>query len=112
METIQKLWELQQDSILAMTKLAAKLEGERALEATAILKDMRQAEEVARNRMFVLQVWRKYNYKASNKLDRKKNGNFDDPDLAKVLEDREKKVEKDKRDADCSRSLTPNKAKR
>jgi hypothetical protein len=46
----------------------------------------------------VLQVWRKYDQETADKFARRKDGEFLDPDLAKVLEDQEKRTDRAKRE--------------
>jgi hypothetical protein len=46
----------------------------------------------------VLQVWRKYDQETADKFARRKAGEFLDPDLAKVLEDQEKRTDRAKRE--------------
>ena len=112
METVQQILEPQQDAIIGLAKLTAKLEGENKAEATAQLESFRKAEELLRNRLYILHIWRKYDYETASKLHKKKNGEYNDPDLEKILEDKEKREEKIKRDKERARSLTPNTPKR
>ena len=90
--------EPQQDAILSLAKLASELEGEQLAAANSSLEGFRKSDKELRNRLFILQVWRKFDYQTANKLAQKKAGEYEDPDLAKVLEDREKAKEKEKRD--------------
>lgn len=85
-----------QDAVLKLVKLAAKLSGEDQNAANSVLEDIRQSEKALRDRLFVLQVWRKYDYETADKMARKKAGEYDDPDLAKVLEEKQKREEKAK----------------
>ena len=112
METVQQILEPQQDSIIQLAKLTAKLEGDNKAEATASLEGLRKAEELLRNRLYILQIWRKFDYETANKLHKKKNGKYNDPDLEKILEDRDKREEKNKRERERARSVTPNKPKK
>ena len=115
METVQKVMEPQQDAILVLAKLASGLEGEKLADAKSSLEGIRKSDKLLRERLFVLQVWRKYDYQTAHKLAAKKAGEYEDPDLTKILEDREKAKEKDKRElqrareAQRSRSFTPTK---
>lgn len=99
MEAIQKAMEPQQDAILALKRLAAVLEGANLATANESLAGFRKSDKELRNRLYVLQVWRKYDYQTAHKLAQKKAGEFEDPDLVKILEDREKAKEKEKREA-------------
>ena len=47
----------------------------------------------------------KFDYQTANKLAQKKAGEYEDPDLAKVLEDREKAKEREKRDEKRAREV-------
>ena len=60
--------------------------------------ELRKAENELRQRLFVCQVAKRYGWEDANKMARRKGGEYDDPELAKVLEEREKKEEKAKRD--------------
>ena len=91
MESIQRALEPMQDAILAFVKLEAKLEGALQQEAKASLADFRKSETELRERLFVCQVAKKYGWEDANKMARRKAGEFEDPDLTKVLEEREKK---------------------
>jgi hypothetical protein len=48
------------------------------------------------SRFFVLQVWRKYDHQTLHKLAQKKAGEYQDPDLVKILLDREKLKEQER----------------
>ena len=63
-------------------------------ELNASFEELRKADKELRERLFVLQVARKFDWDAANKMARRKAGDYDDPELAKVLEEREKKEEK------------------
>ena len=73
-------------------------------EMNSSLEELRKADKELRERLFVLQVARKYDWDAANKMARRKAGEYDDPELTKVLEEREKKEEKAKRSRDKERS--------
>ena len=95
-----------------MLKLVAKLEGDTKAEAAVCVEEIKKAEEIVRNRLLILQLWRKYDYDTANRVAKKKNGEYEDPDVTKVLEDRDKREEKAKRERERSKSLTPYKPKR
>jgi hypothetical protein len=73
-------------------------------EMNAGLEELRKADKELRERLFVLQVARKYDWDAANKMARRKAGEFDDPELTKVLEERERKEEKAKRNREKEKS--------
>ena len=114
METVQKVLEPQQDAILRMAKLEAVLNEGNKTEAAAVLLDMRLVDKTLRERLFILQVWKKFDYETAHKVSRKKAGDYADPELSKVLEEREKREEKQKRDRERERahSSTPYNNKR
>jgi hypothetical protein len=115
LETIQRSIEPLQDAILRLSKVAATVTNEATLqEINASLDEFRKTDKELRERLFVVQVARKYDWEAANKMARRKAGAFNDPELTKVLEEREKKEEKAKRikEKERSRSLTPSHFKR
>ena len=91
LEAIQKVILPSQNAILALVKLTAKLKDEEKTEADLILTEQRKADQDLRNRLFVLQVWRRYNQETADKFQRRTAGEFLDDDLAKCLEEREKR---------------------
>ena len=98
LQTIQSTIEPLQDAIMKIADVASTTTEEGTLaKLNTSLEEMRKAEKELRDRLFVLQVAKKYDWEAANKMARRKAGEYDDPDLAKVLEEREKKEEKDKR---------------
>ncbi len=58
----------------------------------------------------MIQIAKKYDWDSANKMARRKAGEYDDPDLSKVLEEREKKEEKAKKEK--AKLATTLKAKR
>ena len=101
MESIQKALEPLQDAILNLIKEAAKLENDPLGPALA---DLRKSELELRDRLFICQVAKKYGWEDATKMARRKAGEFEDPELTKVLEEREKKNEKAKRDEDRAKA--------
>jgi hypothetical protein len=95
MESIQRAIEPLQDAILKFVKAMAALENNPLAD---VLADLRKSEKELRDRLFICQVAKKYEWEAAGKMARRKAGEFDDPELAKVLEEQEKKLEKAKRD--------------
>ena len=82
MESIQKALEPLQDAILNLIKEAAKLENDPLGPALA---DLRKSELELRDRLFICQVAKKYGWEDATKMARRKAGEFEDPELAKVL---------------------------
>lgn len=105
LEAVQKALLPLQDSILALAKLIATLDADKGKpEAQAVLANLRKTDESLRDRLFILQVWRKYDHETADRLARTKAGEFLDPDLAKVLDDRQKRLDKEKREKEKERS--------
>ena len=80
-----------------MVTSAATLQDENLANLNDFLGSARKCEAQLSARLFVLQVARKFGWENANKMSRPKAGDYDDPDLAKVLEEQEKKDEKAKR---------------
>ena len=111
LETIQRSLEPLQDGILRLAALATTTTAEADLrELNAGLVELRKSDKELRERLFVIQVAKKYDWEAANKMARRKAGEFDDPELSKVLEEREKIEEKAKKEK--ARLATSFKAKR
>jgi transcription antitermination factor NusG len=53
--------------------------------------------------LYVLKVWRKYDQEMAEKLARRKVGKFEDPELTKVLAEREKELDREKREREKDR---------
>ena len=99
LETIQKSIEPLQDGILRLSAIAAATTNEASLrELDSSLEEFRKSEREMRERLFVIQVAKKYDWEAANKMARRKAGEYDDPELAKVLEEREKRDEREKKE--------------
>ena len=115
MDTIKKTIEPLQDAILRLANLASTTTAANALtELNSSLGELRKADKELRERLFVVQVAHRYDWDAANKVARRKAGEYDDPELTKVIEEREKKEEKAKRgrEKERSRPFTPSHAKR
>ena len=56
METIQRMVEPLQDSILSQAKLEATLEGDKKAQATETLMGIRAVDKSMRDRLYILQV--------------------------------------------------------
>ena len=107
LESLQKALEPLQNLILRLDKVAAKAKDEQLTEVNICLTDARKTDEEMRARLFVLQVARKYDLATAHKMSRRKAGEYDDPDLAKVLEENEKREDKLKRDRERAKSQSP-----
>ena len=84
-----------QDAILRLAQYAASVAEEAPLAVMhATLEEMRKADKELRDRLFILQVAKKFDWETANKMARQKAGEYEDPELAKVLEEKEKKEEK------------------
>ena len=111
LETIQKSIEPLQDGILGLLAVASLITNEAHLQALNVnLDSVRKAEKELRDRLFMIQIAKKYDWEAANKMARRKAGEYDDPELSKVLEEREKKEEKEKKEK--AKLATSMKAKR
>lgn len=99
LETIQRSIEPLQDAVLRLATLAATTTDVPSLTAiNTSLEELRKTDKELRERLFVIQVAKKYDWEAANKMARRKAGEYDDPELSKVLEEREKKEEKAKKE--------------
>lgn len=96
LEATQKVLLSVQNTILALVQLITKLHEANKTVAREVLKELQNADVSMRERLFILQVWRKYDQDTADKLSRRKAGEFLDPELAKVLEER-KKIDRKKR---------------
>jgi len=98
LEATQKALIPVQNDIISLSKLIAKISAPLKVEGDGVLAEFRKPDESMRDRLFVLQVWRCYDHDTADKLDRVKAGEFLDLDLAKVLESREKRLDREKRE--------------
>ena len=76
------------------------------------LAEFRKSDESMRDRLCVLQVWHTYDQETADKLARRKAGEFLDPELAKVLEEREKKMDREKREREREKERHGSRSKR
>ena len=113
LEATQKATLPLQNGILALVKLTATLtkDTEKAA-ANATLVDLRKADEVHRDRLFVLQVWKHFDHETADSMARFKAGEYLDPDLNKALAKREKRLEREKREKDREEERSHNEPKR
>jgi len=91
-----------QNSIITLRPLAARLTAENKAAADAVLTELRKMDESNRDRLFILQVWRKHGQDAADSLARRKAGEYLDPDLSQVLEDQAKKRERGEKEKERS----------
>ena len=70
---------------LALVKHIPKLSEVNRGNANGVMNEFKKDDEPMRARLFVLQVWRKYDQETAEKLARRKAGEFLDPELAKVF---------------------------
>ncbi len=104
LETIQKALLSLQNGIIESSRIIGRLPaGRDRREAESAMAEFRKADESMRDRLFVLQVWRRYDQKTADKLARMKAGEFLDPELAKILEEREKRHDRDRREREKER---------
>ncbi len=85
------------ESVSLIARMAAGAEKDLA---NAALGEFRKAHELMRGRLFILQVWRKYDNATADKVSRRKAGELLDPDLAKVIEENDKRDAKREREKD------------
>ena len=112
LEALQKSLHPIQEGILQLEKAVAALPQDKQGDTKAALATIKKADVVLRERLFVLQVWRKYDQETAEKLARRKAGEFEDPELTKVLDEREKRLEREKREREKDRERFRNPAKR
>lgn len=94
-----------QNGILGSLRLIATMEqGANKTAAKDVLAEFRKAHELMRHRLFILTIWRKFDYATADKVARRKAGEYLDADLAKVLEERDKREIKREREKDKDRS--------
>lgn len=113
MEATQKTLFPLQNGILASAALISKLPPDATTrEAGGILAELRKSEESMWDRLFVLQVWRKYDQETADKLARRKVDKYFDTELSQILEEREKKMNREKREREIDREKFGNRSKR
>ncbi|XP_045028545.1 uncharacterized protein LOC116931312 [Daphnia magna] len=94
-----------QNGILGSLRLIATMEqGANKIAAKDVLAEFRKAHELMRQRLFILTIWRKFDYATADKVARRKAGEYLDPDLAKVLEEKDKREIKRERKKEKDRS--------
>ena len=112
MESLQKGIEPLQNSILRLAKLGSTANEQNLIEIDLCLVDARKTEAEMRARLFVLQVAKKYDLATAHKMTRRKAGEYNDPELAKVLEENDKRDEKLKRERERNKFQVPAKRAR
>lgn len=101
-----------QYGILAAGRAIAKMEAGQRQEAEAALAYFRKTDQLLRERLFILQVWRKHGEVIARQLASMKAGELLDPDLAKLLKDKLKSEQKIQRDLAKDRVASQQQAKR
>ncbi len=72
-----------QNRIIPSSRIIGRLAvGGDRMEAKSAIVEFRKADESMQDRLFVLQVWRRYDQETADKLARKKAGEFLDPELS------------------------------
>ena len=95
-----------QDSIITLINIAAKNpEGEGvATGIVQVLDELKATDKAFREKLLVLQMAKEKGWKAAEKLQRRLNGEYENPHVAKVMEEEEKQKEKDKKEREKERS--------
>jgi len=102
-----------QNGILMAVRVIATMEaGAPKTEATAALDHFRKSDKVMRQRLFILKVWRKHGQDIATQLASVKAGELLDPDLAKLLKEKQKSEQKIQRDLAKDRAAVQQQAKR
>ena len=87
-------------------------EGADKTAAQGALAEFRKSDERARKHLFFLQIWKKHGRETAVKYARRKNGEYLDNDLAKVLEDMDKLEYKRERDRESTKERSNVQVKR
>jgi hypothetical protein len=94
-----------QNGILGSLRLIATVEeGANKTAAKDVLAEFRKAHELMRQWLFILTILRKFDYATADKVARTKAGEYLDADLAKVLEEKDKREVKREREKEKDRS--------
>ncbi len=102
-----------QNGILGARRIVAQMEeGTDKRAALAALTEFRKSDEHARKQLFFLQIWKKHGRETAVKYAKRKNGEYLDDDLAKVLEEKEKLEYKRGRDRETARERSNAQPKR
>jgi hypothetical protein len=112
LEALQKSLIPAQEAILQLGKAVAALPQDKREGANEALTTLKKVDVALRDRLFVLQVWRKYDQETAERMARQKAGEFEDPALTKALDEREKKLEREKREREKDKMKFQNQAKR
>lgn len=104
---MQKALEPTQNMIQRLVKMGATAQDNELEQIDLCLLDARKTDAEMRARLFVLQVAKKYDLATAHKMSRRKAGEYEDPDLAKVLEENDKRDEKLKRERERAKSHSP-----
>ena len=97
-----------QDSIITLINLASKNpEGEGvAAGINLALDELKATDKSFREKLLVLQMAKEKGWKAAEKLQRRLNGEYENPHVAKVMEEEEKLKEKEKKEREKDRAKT------
>ena len=113
MESIRDcLLNLQAGIITAARCVARMADGVHKQEAQEALQSFRKSDKTMRDRLWILQVWRKHGQEVATQLSCVKTGELLDQDLAKILKDKQKNELKIQRDLAKERAVTQQQAKR
>ena len=93
-------------------KIARMEEGADKTAAQGALAEFRKSDERARKHLFFLQIWKKHGRETAVKYARRKNGEYLDNDLAKVLEDMDNLEYKRERDRESTKERSNVQVKR
>lgn len=105
LEALEKFLISTQTGILASNKLIASMEqGVQKEAAKTILAEFKKSDDLMRKRLFILQVWRKFDQATADEVAKRKAGEYLDEDLAKVLEEKRKRDDRRDREREKERS--------
>ena len=94
-----------QDAIITLINVAAKNpEGEGVAAGIGLtLEELKATDKSFREKLLVLQMAKEKGWKAAEKLQRRLNGEYENPHVAKVMEEEEKLKEKEKKEREKER---------
>ena len=98
-----------QDTILALAAVAAKNpEATVLVGINGALENLRAVDKKLREKLLVLMMAKEEGWPAAKKLQRRLNGEYVNPHVAKVLEEQEKQREKEKKNKEKEKSRAGN----
>ena len=77
--------------------------------AKTILAEFRKTDALMRKRLFILQIWRKFDQATADKVAKRKAGEYLDEDLAQVLQENQKREDRRDREREKERSRSQGK---